>query len=474
MALSAQQKAYLKNLADRADMVAQAILDMSTDIVISKGDVQAAVKSILDGSELSDGSFDSVLEAHNPGAAGDDLQFELVGDAAGVATKAFLDLGTLGNGKLDTIVESHLPGVAGNSTRVALVGDSVAVKAELDLGTLGSGALDTVIESHLPGVAGNSTRVSLIGDSGGGQGVTISRANADLTIHYESGVSTVALVEAAIAALADGDDLIDVKTAGTGATVLTAPGDNIGELTALAGGSDSPGVTIDRINADVTIHFDPGVSTVTNVETAIAALAGGDDLIDIKTAGTGATVLDAGAAFVLTALADGTDNDPVSITVDAGVVTCHFLPDIHTVAQVEAAIAALAGAADIIDVKTPGTGATVLTALSAFQAENLWDGSDISVLLTGHIVDGLGNHKRGVRDLKLDLLASSGTAKIVDGGSGSVKAGSGTASAWMQTDETGKFEALVSNTDENAEMVFSAFSDNGDTCLMQVLVGAVL
>jgi len=113
-----------------------------------------------------------------------------------------------------------------------------AVKAELDLGTLGEGDLDTVVEATTAGDAGNSVTVAAVGDSGGGAGVTISRVGSALTIHYESGVSTVANVETAIAALAGADDLIGVKTAGTAATVLTAPADNF-SATALAGGDDA-------------------------------------------------------------------------------------------------------------------------------------------------------------------------------------------------------------------------------------------
>lgn len=98
----------------------------------------------------------------------------------------------------------------------------------------GAGALNTVIEST--NVGGNDITVTLVGDSGVGAGVTISVVGRAVTIHYESAVSTVANVETAIGALAGANDLIGVRTPGTGATVLTAPGANFGP-TALTGGA---------------------------------------------------------------------------------------------------------------------------------------------------------------------------------------------------------------------------------------------
>lgn len=108
--------------------------------------------------------------------------------------------------------------------------------ATKDLGTLAAGNLDTVVRATIGGTGGNAYTVQATGDSAAAAGVTIARSGTALHIHYESGVSTVALVEAAIAALTGSDKLIAVDIAGTGATVLTAPGDNF-VATALAGGA---------------------------------------------------------------------------------------------------------------------------------------------------------------------------------------------------------------------------------------------
>lgn len=112
-----------------------------------------------------------------------------------------------------------------------------AAKAELDLADLGTGALDTIVEATTAGEDGNEITVELVGDNGAAAGVTIDVTGSVVTIHYEHNVSTVSDVETAITALAGGDDIIGVKTAGTGATVLQAPIDDFG-ATNLAGGSD--------------------------------------------------------------------------------------------------------------------------------------------------------------------------------------------------------------------------------------------
>lgn len=97
------------------------------------------------------------------------------------------------------------------------------------------------------------------------------------------------------------DTIVEATTAG-------AAGNNI----TIAGAADSApagGVTISRISTAFTIHWEDGVSTVGDVETAIGALAGADDLFGVKTPGTGATVLAAADAFAATALAGGSDGN---------------------------------------------------------------------------------------------------------------------------------------------------------------------
>lgn len=125
-------------------------------------------------------------------------------------------------------------------------GGGAGVKASLACASLAALHFDTVVQAMTEGVDGNIISLQLIGDSAGGAGVAIDvvysydgdgvLTGIAVTIHYESGVSTVANVEAAITALLGPDAVIAVKTAGTGATVLTAVGDDF-VATLLTGGS---------------------------------------------------------------------------------------------------------------------------------------------------------------------------------------------------------------------------------------------
>ena len=111
-------------------------------------------------------------------------------------------------------------------------------KAFLDLAVPGSATLNTVIEATLAGTGGNAISFRTVA-GGSGAGVLSRIANA-FTFTYESTVTTVANLEAAITALAGADDLIAVKTPGTGGNVLTAVADTFA-ATLLAGGTDSEG-----------------------------------------------------------------------------------------------------------------------------------------------------------------------------------------------------------------------------------------
>lgn len=106
--------------------------------------------------------------------------------------------------------------------------------AELDLADLGDGDCDTVVRAATRGAAGNDLTVELVGDGAALSNVVIDESTDDIVIHYESGVSTVGDVETAIALTTK----LDVKTAGTGATVLTAPADD-GGPESLAGGGET-------------------------------------------------------------------------------------------------------------------------------------------------------------------------------------------------------------------------------------------
>lgn len=168
-----------------------------------------------------------------------------------------------------------------NAFNAALSGPA---KAELDLGTLAAGNLDTVVEATTAGTAGNSITIAAAGDSPPAGGVTIARVGTTFIIHYETGVSTVANVEAAITALAGADDLFGVKTGGTGATVLAVATDDFA-ATALAGGRSGFSTSVlatggnisifGSVNGATTLTAQVSQDNVTFFDTATNVVLGG-------------------------------------------------------------------------------------------------------------------------------------------------------------------------------------------------------
>lgn len=110
-------------------------------------------------------------------------------------------------------------------------------KATLALDPLTSGNMDTILEATTAGTAGNSLTLALVHDAGAAGTGTLTRVGNDFTFTYLGGTTTVGNFETAVTALAGADDLIAVKTAGTGADVLSATLDLL-TATALAGGLD--------------------------------------------------------------------------------------------------------------------------------------------------------------------------------------------------------------------------------------------
>lgn len=102
--------------------------------------------------------------------------------------------------------------------------------AELALATKGTGALNTVVQARTRGDYGNAITVALTSRAPDAGGVIITETGNAVSISIETGVSTVANVETKIGT---NSTLIQVKTTGTGATVLTVA--DIFSASALAG-----------------------------------------------------------------------------------------------------------------------------------------------------------------------------------------------------------------------------------------------
>jgi hypothetical protein len=109
------------------------------------------------------------------------------------------------------------------------------VNAELDMVAAGCAAFDTVIQVRSAGDWGNEWTIQTA--PAVSLSVAIDRFNKTVLIEYVDGATTVTQIEARIATVAATKDIdvIEVKTAGTGANVLNDPADTIA-ATSMAGG----------------------------------------------------------------------------------------------------------------------------------------------------------------------------------------------------------------------------------------------
>lgn len=163
-----------------------------------------------------------------------------VDEAETAQTAGYISAGTLA-GITTAFAQQNVNGAI-ESILVGRVDETVtsaATKAFKAFGGAGLGdGFDSVLEAHTAGTAGNLIAIQLVGDSAGAVAITSSTLGTVtiVKISYQPGVSTVTNVETAIAALAGAAELIDTKTGGTGATVLDA---DAGEMlpTLLAGGA---------------------------------------------------------------------------------------------------------------------------------------------------------------------------------------------------------------------------------------------
>lgn len=146
-------------------------------------------------------------------------------------------VGSLAPGSYQFLVDG-----LGLYTRCAITVGGATRKADLHLGTVGVGALDTVVRAKVAGIAGELITVALVGDAGAG--VTISEVGNAVTIHYHTGVSTVANVETAITGTST---LIEIETTGTAATVLVTPTDDFA-ATSLIGGVSHVDFTLSDVH----------------------------------------------------------------------------------------------------------------------------------------------------------------------------------------------------------------------------------
>ena len=133
--------------------------------------------------------------------------------------------------------------------------EPATAQATLDLATTAP-AFDTVIGAIPNGTVGNSYTFAALDDSLGAVTIDVNVTTKIIELHFQPNVSTIADVEAVIAALTGADKIIEVVTPGTAATVLTGM-ETVG-TTNLAGGVG----VVDAVSGDAptvgtdTLHFD--------------------------------------------------------------------------------------------------------------------------------------------------------------------------------------------------------------------------
>jgi hypothetical protein len=195
----------------------------------------------------------------------------------------------------------------------ALVGGTAAIKASLTIGHL-------IYTAQTAGVAGNSIRVKYTS----GSSLTISVSTDDITIQLKNdGSSTNALIAAAVAASSPANALVSTKSdglamsfiptvamasafqslAGGADAAVASVGLQDLTYTSVATGSSKNGKTITYttgatagaevvsvdVNGNVTVQIQNGVSTATNIKTALDLVAAFTTPYAVTISGTGST-----------------------------------------------------------------------------------------------------------------------------------------------------------------------------------------
>lgn len=161
------------------------------------------------------------------GLAYQEVQRLAAGSVVATATGLFLDLHARDrglrrqSGETDAQLKERLkkPPLAGTVAAIlSALEPIVGLKASLDLNPLTTNC-ETVVEAVARGAVGNTYSLQFVADGLGVGSLTVGDS-FDFVFHYQSGVTTVANFQAAVAANA----YIAVKTSDASGT-LTAPGD---------------------------------------------------------------------------------------------------------------------------------------------------------------------------------------------------------------------------------------------------------
>jgi len=220
---------------------------------------------------------------------------EVVGNKASVT-------GSVASGE-SVFFYADASGAQGNGLSVSGTADGSA-KASLDLGTVTTN-IDTVLEATTGGTAGNDIAVTLTGsNAASGVVITVDASNSHVVVAFDPDDTTVADLETAIGNLAGADDIIAVKTSGTGTNTLTTDDLLVGE--SLVGGTAADYVVWATEPPSLEFHFTPGASTSASI--AAVVNAADDDKMMSMAVVTGTDVWQTGDAFAAEALTSDARN----------------------------------------------------------------------------------------------------------------------------------------------------------------------
>lgn len=174
---------------------------------------------------INSGTLMQLIGNLTPGTTPSMLMYEF----SGFETEQVIANGDPSNPRVD-IIQMKLETVFDDSQIRAF--RQVGVKSTLNCATI-STHVNTVVRSRVGSRDGNSVSLALLNDGAGAGSVTL--AGNTVTFHYQTGVTTVANFETAIAASTQ--HLIEIGTIGTPANIFVHPADTH-VATLLTGGLD--------------------------------------------------------------------------------------------------------------------------------------------------------------------------------------------------------------------------------------------
>lgn len=303
-----------------------------------KGDhnLRRAVAALLAKKTIQDLIFTSKIA----GQPGNEISIiYLAGSVLTAASKVIQDL----------TYTAQAAGSAGNDIQIEYLDTIAAVASQRDIQGIRYFA-------QTAGVAGDNISITYVG--GGTAGAeSVNVVGNDIEVTIEDGVSTVDNIRSAIIASGPAFALVDPVAIGA-----DADPQNTQVQTFLQGGADAIGdagnevVTVD--GNLIQVRLENGVSTATQVETAINGSAPALALVSVAVTGAGATAQTSPVAP--TNLENGADNvgDPGNeiVTVDDKQITVTFKDGASTAAQIKTAIEGEASADALVTVALGGTG----------------------------------------------------------------------------------------------------------------------